>query len=64
MSETATPPTAEEIEQSLNADLRYQLLTGPDRVLKRKQVYERLGVEPSTSISALGAKELDEHGAG
>jgi hypothetical protein len=60
MSETTTAPTAEEIEQSLNADLRYQLLAGPDRVLKRKQVYERLGVEPPTSISSPGTKELDE----
>lgn len=59
---TLAKPNAEEIEQSLNADMRYQLLTGPNRVLKRKEVFEKLGVEPPTSISKPGKKELDEEG--
>lgn len=55
-------PSADEIEQSLNGDMRYQMLTGTDRVLKRKQVYDKLGVEPPTSISSPGKKELNEDG--
>jgi hypothetical protein len=58
---TATPST-DEIEQRLNQDMGYQMTTGPDRVLKRKEAYAEHGLQPPTSISPPGKKELDEEG--
>jgi len=58
---TATP-SPDEVEQQLNQDMGYQLSTGPERVLKRKDAYAQHGLTPPTSISKPGTKELDEEG--
>lgn len=51
-----------DLEQALNDDPRYQMLSGPDRVLKRKQYYQALGVEPPTYIAKPGTREVNEEG--
>jgi len=56
------PKSADEVETELNHDMGYQMATGPDRVLQRKQAYEQHGLTPPTSISSPGKKELNEHG--
>lgn len=54
--------TPQEIEDKLNADPRYQALDGPERVAKRKAVYDRLGVQPPTFIAKPGTLENDPDG--
>jgi hypothetical protein len=56
------PTSADDVEQALNEDMGYQMTTGPDRVLARKQAYEQHGLTPPTSISSPGTKELNESG--
>ena len=52
----------DDVESELNQDMGYQLSTGPDRVLKRKEAYEQYGLTPPTSISSPGTKALDDEG--
>jgi hypothetical protein len=57
-----TPKSADDVEHELNQDMSYQLATGPDRVLQRKEAFARHGLEPPTSISSPGTKELNTRG--
>lgn len=56
------PKSASDVEDELNQDMTYQMATGPDRVLQRKEAFARHGLEPPTSISSPGTKELNEDG--
>ena len=53
---------SEDLEKALNDDPRYQILTGADRVMKRKQFYEAMGTKPPEYIAAPGTKELNPEG--
>jgi hypothetical protein len=57
--------TADELEEQLNNDPRYQALEGPARMEKRKQIYEKLGIQPGNARSYIakpGTLENDPDG--
>jgi hypothetical protein len=54
-----TMPTDEkkspaDVERELDQNMEYQMTTGPDRVLKRKEAFARYGLQPPTSIASPG----------
>ena len=62
-SPSGTSLTPDQVEQSLDTDMGYQLSSGPERVMKRKQAFAQHGLDPTNpKIASPGKKELDESG--
>lgn len=52
----------EDVQKELDQDFDYQMSSGPDRVVKRKEAYAKYGLTPPTTIASPGSTELDTHG--
>lgn len=61
-SPSGTSKKPDDVQRELDQDMGYQLSTGPERVLARKQAFERYGLTPPMTIARPGTKELDTQG--